>query len=169
MRCAREELSCRLFSCDKTLWASIFLTPRNAQPPMNNSLRLMKTMNTPIISARLALLGGAMLWTAGSVFAASTPNPFVGHWALTIPGGAAGWLGVTESQGNLSASLLWGGGSVLPVQTVKINEGVLELTRQSGVQRRKADGAAVTTETITAKLDGDPLKLKTVKHRPNQP
>ena len=126
-------------------------------------------MNTPIISARLALLGGAMLWIAGSVFAASTSNPFVGHWALTIPGGGAGWLGVAESEGKLSASLLWGGGSVLPVQTVKVNGGVLVLTRQSGGQRRNADGAAVTTETITAKLDGDTLKLTTVKHRPNQP
>ncbi len=32
-------------------------------------------------------------------------NGFLGDWALTIPGGAAGWLGVSEKGGQLKASL----------------------------------------------------------------
>ncbi|MBI4663057.1 MAG: DUF1080 domain-containing protein [Verrucomicrobia bacterium] len=102
-------------------------------------------------------------------FAASTSSPFLGHWALTIPGGGAGWLGVTETNGKLSANILWGGGSVLPVSDVKLAGGELVLTRQSGGARRGTTGAPPTIETITAKLDGDNLKLTTVKSRANQP
>jgi hypothetical protein len=110
-----------------------------------------------------------LLIAARLVGAAESSNPFLGHWALTIPGGAAGWLGVTESQGKLSASLLWGGGSVLPVTDVKIAGDTLVLTRQSSSGARGAPGAVTTTETLTAKIDGDNLKLTTVKSRPNQP
>lgn len=97
---------------------------------------------------------------------AESANPFAGHWALTIPGGAAGWLGVSESQGKLSASLLWGGGSVVPVAEAKIEGDTLVLTRRSG--RRGDSGAAATTETITAKVEGDQLKLTTFKSRSGQ-
>jgi hypothetical protein len=39
-------------------------------------------------------------------------NPFAGYWALTLPGGRPGWLGV-ESDGNgLNAEMLWAAGSV---------------------------------------------------------
>ena len=55
--------------------------------------------------------------SAGTALAAESANPYVGHWALTIPGGGAGWLGVTESDGKLAASILWGGGSVAAGQT----------------------------------------------------
>lgn len=115
------------------------------------------------------MLCGALLLAARPICAADSANPFLGHWALTIPGGAAGWLGVTENQGKLSASLLWGGGSVLPVANVKVVGDALVLTRQSGGGRRNAPGAATTTETITAKLEGDNLKLTTLKSRPDQP
>jgi hypothetical protein len=39
-------------------------------------------------------------------------NPFVGRWALTLPDGCAGWLSVEKHDGHLSASILWGSGSV---------------------------------------------------------
>ena len=47
--------------------------------------------------------------------AVSAADHYVGHWALTLPDGRAGWLGVSEKEGELMASLLWGGGSVTPV------------------------------------------------------
>ena len=47
-------------------------------------------------------------------------NPFLGRWALTIPGGGAGWLGVTEEGGQLKGSILRGGGSVVPVTRTKV-------------------------------------------------
>ena len=48
------------------------------------------------------------------VLSASAENPYLGHWALTLPSGGPGWLGVTEEEGNLNAGILWGGGSVKP-------------------------------------------------------
>jgi hypothetical protein len=43
---------------------------------------------------------------------------FLDRWALTIPGGGAGWLEVTKEDGYYDASILWGGGSVVPVDSV---------------------------------------------------
>lgn len=125
-------------------------------------------MNIRSISRRFAILSSVALVTISSALGAGSPNQFIGHWALTIPGGGAGWLGVTENQGKLSANILWGGGSVVPVTKVAMNGDTLLLTRESRSGRRNAAEAVVTTETITAKREGDTLKLATVKSRPNQ-
>jgi len=87
-------------------------------------------------------------------------NPYVGRWALTIPGGGAGWLGVEQLPcGSLKGSLLWGGGSVMPVAETKVENGALVVIRKHGA---KKDGKDVqNVETITAKLDGDKLALAT--------
>jgi hypothetical protein len=106
------------------------------------------------------------LFLAGaSALGAQKSNPFVGRWALTIPGGDAGWLGVVEKDGNLSASILWGGGSVVPVTAVKMEGDKLVLTRveESGRGEKKIR----STETITAKVDGNNLKFTTVTKRSN--
>ena len=63
------------------------------------------------------LLAVALLIAAASPASADDAKPFIGNWALTIPGGEAGWLGVAETDGTLKASILWGGGSVVPVTT----------------------------------------------------
>jgi hypothetical protein len=89
-----------------------------------------------------------------NVCSAHAESPFIGRWALTIPGGAAGWLGVEDKGGTLEASLLWGGGSVLPVQNVTIEGEALSFTRGAGKN---------VTETITAKVQGDDLQLTDVK------
>ncbi len=97
-------------------------------------------------------------------------NPYLGGWELTIPGGAAGWLGVQEVNGNLRASLLWGGGSVVPVDGAKIEDNQLILTRRHTSRTRDANGKTVnrvTVETITARADGDTLKLTSVMPREN--
>ena len=97
-------------------------------------------------------------------------NPFQGGWELTIPGGGAGWLGVEEVNGQLKASLLWGGGSVLPLSSAKLEGDRLVVTRKNSSQRKDENGKNVTvftTETITASVDGDTLKLTTIKPRPN--
>ena len=97
-------------------------------------------------------------------------NPFLGGWELTIPGGGAGWLGVEEVNGQLKASLLWGGGSVLPLSSAKLEGDRLVVTRKNSSQRKDENGKNVTvftTETITASVDGDALKLTTIKPRPN--
>jgi len=112
-------------------------------------------------SLKLAVLICSMIAFIGR--SALAANPFVGEWALSIPSGAAGWLGVVEKDGKLSASILWGGGSVLPVEAVKMDGDTLVLTRLHQNRGQNAAGKnavmSVATETITAKIDGDTLKL----------
>jgi hypothetical protein len=92
-------------------------------------------------------------------------NPFVGRWALTIPGGGAGWLGIEDHGGVLQGSVLWGGGSVVPVASTKVEGDRLIVTRISKQKKKTAAGQQEekATETITATRAGDQLKLTTVK------
>ena len=75
-------------------------------PAMRSSL-----LRSFTLVALSLLAAGPLAWAA---------NPFVGRWALTIPGGGAGWLGIEEKDGALRGSILWGGGSVVPVEEVKV-------------------------------------------------
>lgn len=115
-------------------------------------------------------LAAALLLT-GSLWAAAPADAFLGRWALTIPNGAAGWLEVKREAGWLDGSILWGGGSVLPVASVTIADGVLTVTRVSDVERKDATGRVVRkqqlTETLTGQVDGDTLKLVRVAPRAN--
>jgi hypothetical protein len=94
---------------------------------------------------------------------AQAENPFVGRWALTIPGGGAGWLGVEEKDGALSSSVLWGGGSVVPTAETKVAGDQLIVTRVSKAKNQKKGTEEKVTETITAKVEAGALKLSTVK------
>lgn len=96
--------------------------------------------------------------TSLSSLTSAADNPFIGRWALTIPGGGAGWLGVEEKDGALSSSVLWGGGSVVPTASTKIQDGMLVVVRE-----QKNKEGKVTTETITAKAEGDALALTTLR------
>jgi hypothetical protein len=121
--------------------------------------------------SRRALVAIALLLTA-SVPAAEN-NPFIGNWALTIPGGGAGWLGVTQEKDYYDASILWGGGSVLPVASVFFSDDgdVLYVTRVNEVKRKDASGKVVRThqftEAIIAKVSGDDLTLTRFLGREN--
>lgn len=98
--------------------------------------------------------------------AAAAGNSFVGDWALTIPGGAAGWLGVDEANGQFKASMLWGWGSVFPLDSARIDGENLVLTRNLTVDRKNAEGKKVKTtitEVITCTVSGDTMKLSSVK------
>src|SRR5438874_4436077 len=107
----------------------------------------------------------AALCASSSGFAAENKNPFLGNWALTIPGGGAGWLGVTQEKGYYDASILWGGGSVLPVASVFFSDDgeTLFVTRLNEVKRKDASGKVVRTqqftELIVAKVSEDTLTL----------
>jgi hypothetical protein len=123
-------------------------------------------MRSTHIRTAACLLGLAA--TLGTSLAAD--NPFLGGWELTIPGGAAGWLGVEEVNGGLKASLLWGGGSVVPLDGAKIEKDQLVLTRRHSSRSKDASGktiSRVSFETITATVDGDVLKLTSVMPREN--
>lgn len=122
------------------------------------------------IMKRYLPLALALLGSFASVAVADDAKPFIGHWALTIPGGGAGWLGVEETNGNLQASILWGGGSVVPVTTTAVEDGQLVLTRRHESRTKDAAGNTVkrvTIETITATAAGDNLALTTSRARPD--
>ena len=102
------------------------------------------------------------------IAAAAADNPFLGHWALTIPGGGPGWLGIEERDGTLQGSILWGGGSVLPVASVAREGDTLVVTRVFESRRKKAassEGATREVETIRASLDGDTMNLTVERQR----
>jgi hypothetical protein len=99
-----------------------------------------------------------------AVFAGESANPYIGRWALTIPGGGAGWLGVEQKNGELTASILWGGGSVVPVSRAKMDGDALRLERDH--KNRGRDGKVnEITETIIAKVSGDELALTQIMPR----
>src|SRR5712671_5276653 len=133
----------------------------------------MTNIQNLISKSSLALSVAALLATSGSAFAADESNPFLGRWALTIPGGGAGWLGVTHEKGYYDASILWGGGSVLPVASVFFSDDgdVLYVTRINEVKRKDASGKVVRThqftEAIIAKVSGDDLSLTRFLGRDN--
>ena len=117
-------------------------------------------MNT---SSRIALALMFYTFSLGAI-AAENAAPFLGRWALTIPGGGAGWLEITQQDGYLDGSILWGGGSVVPVESVYLDGDALFVTRQNTVERKDAAGNVVRTqsytETISASVSGDKLDLK---------
>ena len=119
---------------------------------------------SPFLPVWAAALAVAFL----PVSARAAESPFAGRWALTIPGGGAGWLGVEESPPQVKASILWGGGSVLPVTTAAIQDGTLTMTRVSKGKVKDPSGQEreeTTVETITAKVNGDNMDLVTEKSK----
>lgn len=119
-------------------------------------------MKRHILSKSFAFYCGVLMLFATAALAADSPNPFLGYWALTIPGGGAGWLGLTEKDGKLSAAILWGGGSVTPWASAKVEGDKLIVSHPV----RNA------TETITAtidKADKDNLVLSIAQQRGTAP
>lgn len=100
----------------------------------------------------------SLLLSLSIATATQAESVFTGRWALTIPGGGAGWLGVEEKDGGFSSSVLWGGGSVVPTTSTKVEGDKLIVIRE-----QKNKEGKVSVETITAKADGDVLKLSTSK------
>jgi len=120
-------------------------------------------MNKSVFAFFASGLLSAIMFTSTAIETAAAQccaNPYVGRWALTIPGGGAGWLGVEQQAcGALKGSILWGGGSVVPVDETKMEGNTLVVVRN---HKRKKDGKDVLhVETITARLDNGKLALTT--------
>lgn len=133
----------------------------------------MIKIQTLLSKSTRTLIAACVLALGASVLAADNNNPFIGNWALTIPGGGAGWLGVTQEKGYYDASILWGGGSVLPVASVFFSndKDTLYFTRVNEVKRKDSSGKVVRThqftEAIIAKLSGDEMTLTRIVGRDN--
>ncbi len=115
-----------------------------------------------MIKISLCLLGAISCMPF--VNALQADNAFLDRWMLTLPDGRAGWLEVTKENGYYNGSLLWGGGSVLPVDKVEFSDSeTLVITRSRTISRKNAKGEVVQTQklvdTIRAKLNGDTLRL----------
>ena len=117
-------------------------------------------MKSALLST-LCVAIGFFVQSATSTEAIAADNPFLGNWALTIPGGGAGWLGVEDNHGKLTGSILWGGGSVVPVTSIHVDGDTLVVTRVHKRRRRGTSEPIHETETIKATLDGDTMALST--------
>ena len=106
---------------------------------------------------------------------AATPgsDAFLDRWALTLSNGGAGWLEVKRAGDHYEASLLWGGGSVLPQTSATIANGVLTVTKEREIpaggkagksgkaakEGKEAKASATkVTDTLTARIEGGELK-----------
>jgi hypothetical protein len=127
--------------------------------------RIMKPY--PAQPLRTFLASAALLLAALPSLA---QDDFLGRWALTLPGGQAGWMEITGHGAWYEGSILWGGGSVLPLSSVYFDEGVLHATRVREVKRTPEGEAERTqqfTETITARVTGDELQLLHIDPQPD--
>lgn len=129
-------------------------------------------MTSPRRSPRVIRALALSLFVAAGAFAATPASQaFFGRWALSLSGGGAGWLEVKQEKNWIDGSILWRGGSVLPVASVTISDGVLTVTRVSDVERKDAAGKVIVkqqfTETLTATVDGDTMKGTQVIPRRN--
>jgi hypothetical protein len=92
-------------------------------------------------------------------------NPYVGGWALKLPGDQTGWLGVESHGKRINAQMLWGFGSVFKLNGARLDGDTLVLTRVHREDVKKPNGKMrkiKLTETITVTRDGDSLKLVSV-------
>lgn len=115
-----------------------------------------------------------LLWHSLEIGLAAHATPddaFLGRWALTIPGGGAGWIEIKREQGWFDGSILWGWGAVAPLSSVVIADGNLTVTRIRDVPRKDQDGAIIRThqftDVITARIEGDLLDLTRSAPRPD--
>lgn len=98
---------------------------------------------------KITLVGALMLLLSipNVSKAVDAAKPFLGRWALFLPGGA-GWLEVKQLDGYLDASLLWFGGSVEPVTSVFMERETLVVTRTRNLVRTTDAGGAPTRTHI---------------------
>lgn len=94
-----------------------------------------------------------------------TENGFHGMWTISIEGegGGVGWLEVHEKNGFLDGSLLWRGGSVLPVAHIYlVDENNLVVTRTSEIKRGKDQNGKerkhIVTQTWNIKKVGEKIE-----------
>lgn len=103
--------------------------------------------------------------------AVAADQPYLGRWALTLPGGA-GWLEIRQEAGYLDGDILWYSGSVLPVDNVFVNEDQVYVVRVRPIVRKKdASGKAVRTQSLTSvltmRVTGDTLSGKFLEPKPD--
>ncbi|MDA3923130.1 MAG: DUF1080 domain-containing protein [Kiritimatiellae bacterium] len=88
---------------------------------------------------------------------ADEATQFLTNWALNLPGGGAGWLGVErQTDGSLKSSMLWGGGSPFTLNETKLRQNTLVMTRQKKDKKTKK----ITIELFEAVVEGPFIKIE---------
>jgi hypothetical protein len=103
---------------------------------------------------KISLIGSLILLLSipNITKAIDSAKPFLGRWALFLPGGA-GWLDVKQIDNYLDASLLWFGGSVEPVSSVYIDGETLVVTKtRNFVRTTDAAGAPGRTHLVSTEF-----------------
>lgn len=143
-----------LASCDPHILLAV-----GWRPPDNVNPMLTKTSRRTLQVALLVSLSTA----SSLVIHSAQDSPFIGRWALTLPDGGAGWLGVTRTNGYYDASILWGGGSVVPVASVFFTDQRMYVLRLNEVKRKDATGKVVRTQQfpdlLEAEVSGSEIQL----------
>jgi hypothetical protein len=121
-------------------------------------MKLIPLLKT-IVAAALLTAVAAVPSPAAACDHCAAAAAFAGsRWALTLPGGGIGWLGLTQKpDGTLDALLLWGGGHPRPAP-VALKDGALVLTRE--IKR----GGKTFSDVITAKIEGKDTLALTIRH-----
>jgi hypothetical protein len=96
----------------------------------------------------------ASLLSAGLALGASDVESYVGQWALHRARGA-GWLELRQEEDTLAGSLLWGGGSVVPLNDVTVEEDrVVLIRKQQTVQKKTKEKVTVISRWEVRLKDG---------------
>ncbi len=92
--------------------------------------------------------------TPSSTLPSVSVGDFIGHWTLDIEGdNKVGWLGVSNDD-FLDASLLWVGGSVVPVANVYLLGDKLVATRVGKrVKAKDENGETIRSHEVTSTLE----------------
>ena len=110
----------------------------------------MKPMKSLIGSTAFILI---ICSTSLNAYTQPENNPYLGRWALSLPGGA-GWLEIRQDQGYLDGDLLWYSGSPVPLGMVVMKNDTLIITRNSTrVRQRDTDGNPLRTQTFTTWIE----------------
>ncbi|MDR2675244.1 MAG: DUF1080 domain-containing protein [Opitutaceae bacterium] len=120
-------------------------------------MKLIPFLKTAALGALLA--AGGLTVSAACGHCGDGAAAFAGsRWALTLPGGGIGWLGLTQNErGGLDALLLWSGGHPRPAP-VTLKDGALVLTREF------KRGNQTFSDEIAAKIENRDTLALTVRH-----
>jgi len=101
-------------------------------------------------------IAASLFFAVNPLHASDDGKTYVSRWAINLPGGGAGWLGIAQdADGKQSGSFLWGGGSPFGFETTTMKDGQIVMTR---THKFKRDGQDVKeVETFTATVDGDKI------------
>jgi hypothetical protein len=110
----------------------------------------MKARKSLIRSTALVLIACSI---SLCIYGQAEENPYLGRWALFLPGGA-GWLEIRQEQGYLDGDLLWYGGSPVALGMVTMNDDAMIITRNSNrIRERDSEGNPLKTQTYTTWIE----------------